>query len=177
VLSRLFADAPPEQLALWPDRFNNQPQRQEVVLKALVDAYAKQGDSDRLAFARQNLGAVRMKLDRPAEAAGDFNKALQHWIDAGNNMLTQGLIRQNLTALLRSGQDEAAITFASQMMQRHLSDQQTMGIAIRDQAQRLAEAGDAAKLAALIAATKRMSPPLDSNYTTQLQVIEAGMKK
>jgi HEAT repeat protein len=176
VLESLFPSASKEQLALWPDRFNNDPQRQLAVLKALAGLYTRGDDADRLAFVQQNLGAVLMKLNQPAEAAGYFDKALQHWIAEGNNMLTQGLIRQNIEALLRSGQYEQAITFASDMIRRNLSDQQTMGIAIRDQAQRLADAGDKPNLQRLVAATKKMDPPLDSNYTSQLQVIESGVK-
>jgi HEAT repeat protein len=176
VLENLFPSASKEQLALWPDRFNNDPQRQLVVLKALAGLYTGGDDADRLAFVQQNLGTVLMKLNQPAEAAGYFDKALRHWIQEGNNMLTQGLIRQDIEALLRSGQYDPAITFASDMIRRNLSDQQTMGIAIRDQAQRLADAGDKANLQRLVAATKKMDPPLDSNYTSQLQVIENGVK-
>ncbi len=172
VLEGLFPTASKEQLALWPDRFNTQPQRQLVVLKALAGLYTDSADADRLAFVQQNLGAVLMKLNQPAEAAGYFNQALRHWIEEGNNMLTQGLIRQNIEALLRGGQYDQAIAFASDMIQRHLSDLQTMGIAIRDQAQRLADAGDQANLQRLIASTKKMEPPLDTNYTSQLQVIQ-----
>jgi HEAT repeat protein len=176
VLEGLFPTAPKEQLALWPDRFNNQPQRQLVVLKALAGLYTSSEDADRLAFVQQNLGAVLMKLNQPADAAGYFDKALKHWIEEGNNMLTQGLIRQNIEALLRGGQYDQAVTFASQMIGRNLSDQQTMGIAIRDQAQRLADAGDKANLARLVASTQKMEPPLDSNYTSQLAAIQERVK-
>lgn len=171
VLEGLFPNAPVEQLALWPDRFNDQPQRQLVVLKALAGLYAKSQDQDRLAFVQQNLGAVLMKLKQPADAAAYFGQSLQHWIHSGNNMLTQGLIRQNIDALLRAGEFDQAVAFASDMVRRNLSDQQTMGIAIRDEAQHLSDSGDKKDLPRLIAATKKMDPPLDANYTSQLQDI------
>jgi HEAT repeat protein len=177
VLESLFPSFPADVLYNWQDRFTDQPDRLFILQRALADMYLKAKDLDRLARVQQNLGKTLMDLKQPAEAAVYFGKALDHWIAVKQNMLTQGLIRQNMDALLRSKQYHEATGFAADMIKRNLSDQQTMGPMIRDEASRLADSADDAAAMQLITEANQMNPPLDRFFLDSLADIQRKVKQ
>ncbi len=174
-LASLFDSAPREQLAGWPDRFRDAPERRLTVLKSLAGKYLKDKELDRLAFVRQSVGESLMQLGRPEEAAPYFKEALDHWRQRGQLMSVQALIAQRMDALLKAGKFDLVADEASELIAADPSQQEIIGAKLRDQAERLRDADDPASLRnalELIAQTAKMKTPLAGRYAQDLRDIE-----
>lgn len=169
LLQLLFPEAPKEALPEWAQRFNDQPERRLIILKALAEKQVKDKDEEPLAYTRENIGQVYMRLNQPAEAAAYFKLALDHWRSRQDKgMVTQGLIRQTLEALLRSRQYEAAIEFAAPLIKEDPTYQEIIGAQIRAEANNLLQDEEFAEVVKLVVEADKMSPPLDSRYISVL---------
>lgn len=169
LLQLLFPEAPKEVLPEWAQRFNDQPERRLIILKALAEKQVKDKDEEPLAYTRENIGQVYMRLNQPAEAAAYFRLALDYWRSRQDRgMVTQGLIRQALEALLRSRQYEAAIQFAAPLLKEDPTYQEIIGAQIRSEANALLQSEEWAEVIKLVAEADKMTPPLDSRYISVL---------
>ncbi|MCC7350593.1 MAG: HEAT repeat domain-containing protein [Phycisphaerales bacterium] len=169
LLQLLFPEAPKEALPEWAQRFNDQPERRLIILKALAEKQLKDKDEEPLAYTRENIGQVYMRLNQPAEAAAYFKLALDFWRSRQDKgMVTQGLIRQTLEALLRSRQYEPAIEFAAPLIKEDPTYQEIIGAQIRAETNNLLQENEYAEVIKLVAEADKMTPPLDARYTSVL---------
>lgn len=177
-LQKLLPKAPKEQLAQWADRFRDQPDRRLVMLLALRDKLERENDQDQLAVQLQNIGETYMRLDQPAKAAPNFRKALEYYrARQVRDMVTEGLVRQYMDALLGSRQYQDACKFAEESIRTNPSDQQTMGSKIRVEVERLRDAGNREEAMSLIDQAANMNPPLDARYMNQLKSIREDLQR
>ncbi|HMB96491.1 MAG TPA: HEAT repeat domain-containing protein, partial [Tepidisphaeraceae bacterium] len=183
VLQSVLPDLTKEKLANLADRFKDEPERQIMVWHALADQLAKLNMPDELANVRQSMGATEMRLKDFKSAADDFKKALDYKKSQGqpaDGVVLVGLMEDRMKALLLSQQYPDAIAFAAQNIRENSKNQQSMGAAIRQEADRLRASGakddldDALKL---IQEAHKMDPPLAAQYQYQLSDIEADIQK
>jgi HEAT repeat protein len=179
VLEGMFPTMPAEQLSQWAERFADDPGRRLVVLAALADRQAKDGNrAEPLAYTRKALGETLMSLNRPADAAPYFRQSLGFWgIKDPKGMMAVGVSQELMTALLRAKQYPAAVAFGGELLSADLSNQQLVGPAIRGEAQRLVDANDLSGAQSLIVESRRMVPPLDARYTQALAELEAEVRR
>jgi HEAT repeat protein len=180
VLQGVLPDLAKEKLSNFADRFKDQPEMQVVVLKALADQLAKLNMQDELAATQQNIGADLMRLNDPKSAAEYFRQALEARKKQGQavpGVVLVGLMEDRMKALLLSKQYPDAIAFAAQNIRENANNQQSMGAEIRQEADRLCEAGSLNDALKLIQEAQKMDPPLAEQYRDQLSEIEADIQK
>jgi HEAT repeat protein len=178
VLQALLPAAPKDQLSAWADRFNAEPSRRLIILKSLADKQLKDKEDERLAYTRQNIGETLMLLSQPADAAGYFRDALDYWNSRGRErMVNEGLISQLLGALLKARQYAQAAEFGSKLIKEDVGQQQTVGPALRTEAERLRDANDLKAALELIGEAKKMNPPLSPRYFRDLEDIESEVRR
>ncbi len=175
VLEVLFPSASADQLKDWTDRFPKQPQHKLTVLYAYVAKLIKNNKVEELATRRQEIGVTLMELKEPADAARYFKLALDYYAAQGKAMVTAGLRRQYMQAMLQSKQYMEAVTFAQDDIKEDPSEQQLMGGLIRNEVQAQKDAGNAADAAALIKEVKKMEPPLAEPYKSQIGELESDL--
>lgn len=166
-------------LAWGNNRFNNEPERQEMILKTLVDGWTRRGrlekdQQDSLAHVQENIGRALIKQKRPAQAAQYFRPALNYW-RGRSDMLTQGLIKQLMQAYLQAGEYRNAITFAAEMIGDDRSNVGTMGPMIRDEAASLAKSSPEQAMS-LIQEARNMVPSLEKTWLDELKRIEGEIR-
>lgn len=177
-LQSLFPNAPLEQLAQWADRFRDQPEQRLTVLLAMRDSLVRNRDEDQLAVIRQNIGETLLKLSRPDEAAQYFKMSLDYYrAREVRDMVTEGLVRQYMDALLGSKKYQDACQFAADSIRANSDDQPTMGSKIRVEVERLRDSGNVDDALALIEQASKMNPPLDSRYMNQLDSIRDDLRR
>ncbi len=178
VLQSVFPQLPKEQLVNFAERFKNEPERQIIVLKALAEQLLKLKMEDELATTRQNIGQALMRLNEPKEAAEYFRLALEYKkTQQVPGVVIVGLMEDRMKGLLLSKQYPEAIAFAAANIRENPNNQQPMGTAIKNEADRLrtnAALDDALKL---IDETRKMDPPLAAQYREQLAEIETDIRK
>lgn len=178
VLAGLFSTAPTDQLVQWAERFANDPDRRLVVLMALADREEHDGQTERLAYTRKSIGETLLSVNRPADAVTYLRQSLEYWGERDpKGMATVSLTQQLLTALLRARQYPAAIEFGGQVLAADASQQQTVGPALRAEAQRLMDTNDLSGAKALIAESRKMTPPLDARYQQALGDLESEIQR
>jgi HEAT repeat protein len=176
VLDSLFPGATKDQLEPWVDRFHSDFDRRLIMLQAYGQKLVQPNDVERLAGTRQNIGEVLMKLERPGEAAPYFRLALDYWKEKGGQMVTEGLRRQLMDALLKSREYAKAVEFAQQNIATEPSLQQTMGSMLRTEVDRLYLTENLVGAQALIDEVKNMKPALDERYLNAIRQIEDNIK-
>jgi HEAT repeat protein len=174
VLSRLSK----ERLNTMADRVKDQPPRRLVVLQALEGALVNAGTEDELANTRQNIGEVLMRIGDPKQAAEAFRQALEYkkkqpLVPA---IVVEGLMRELMRALLLSKQYPEAIAFASEAIRESPNNRQEMGSAIKQEADRLRNAGDLDGALKLIEEARKMET-LPPQYRDDLAEIESDVRK
>ena len=108
------------------------------MLFALNAKLLEDRDLDNLAISRQDTGDTYMKLGQPDKAAHYFGPALDYWQSQNvSNEVTDTLVSQQMTALLKSKQYADAAAFAEKMIAANRSQQQTMGSLIVQEADAL----------------------------------------
>jgi HEAT repeat protein len=182
VLRQVFNDpeAPKESLNRWADRFKGEPQRRLDVLGVLARRLAADKDAQGLATARENIGAELMKLNRPEEADHYFDLALQYYRSKSptdQDMMTGLLVDQRMDALLASRQYDNAATFAAASITAFGGNGEAVGRKIRNEADRLRNAGKYADAIQLIEAAKKMSPGLPEQFASMLRGIEQDVRQ
>ncbi len=177
VLEGLFPTAGAEDLNRFAQHFRDQPQRRLVVLKALADALEKDRKDDDLAGVQQDIGALHLQLDQPAEAVPYLRAALQ-FKKAQNfgAMVLEGLVRQLMEALLESRQYAEAAAFAADSITTDPAQQQTMWPMFRNTIEGLENKEEYDNALALIAEVKKMNPPLHQRFAEDLRVIELRIR-
>lgn len=172
VLQSLLPYASREQLQDWARRFVAQPQQRIAILKVLSEKLIAADEPEQLALTQQNIGEVYMNLNQPADAAVCFRDALKYWQSRnGQEMVTQGLVRQALEALLRSRQYDDAVKFSEPLISADSKNQEVVGSLIRAEASRLLEAQDFTSVITLTELAAKMVPALDSRYAGVLKGI------
>jgi HEAT repeat protein len=160
------------------------PVRQAVVLEELCrkleQAPGPQARDD-LANFRVRLGEVYMNQNPPQsdKAIPRFRQALDHYLqNKAAEAVTEPLVRQLMDAYLKSKDYAQTATFAEQMIAHDPRQKDTVGSAIKQEADRLRAAGDTRSALQLIDEGLKMDPQLDPRHRDDLQLIrqeiEAG---
>jgi HEAT repeat protein len=179
-LETLFPKAEPAQLARWADRFlgDNEHARRYIILKQEADQLRQRNNLDSLADVQQNIGKELMAMDRPDEAAVQFDLALAHHQAKGGPQVTiEVLSEQRMDALLESAQYQKACDFAASVIASNQGNQQPMGIRLRNKVDRLRQKGDYDGALTLIAAIKKMQPQLAEQFMSYIQQFEDEIRK
>ena len=157
------------QLLEDADLFHHQNQLAHEA-KVLDEACKKLASTDGpdLAIVQQRTGDVLTHLPRPQpeQAIPYFRQALDYWQRTGKStpQFTDPLIGQLMNAYLASRQYQSAVRFGQEQVLRNPANVSVVGPAIRNTAERLTNAADAAShrdAAELIRAALAMEPPLD----------------
>ena len=145
-------------LQYWVDQLQNQPDRQIVVLEAIMnklqldaqnatDSQKRKDLLDNLASYQQTAGKTYMDLKNPQRAAVLFRQALDHYEPPGAliqpNQVTLTLVNQLMKALLDAKEYDQAVRFAREESARNESAFRGLSAAIRNRADELATAGGA----------------------------------
>lgn len=175
-LVEMFPRASISQLANWPDRFRNQPDRELVVLEVLLDKTLAAGDEEEAAFYQQRIGDVYLADNRPAEAIGYYEAALTYSLQ-GRSMASTLKERTDrlLEALLRAQQYDQVAEFASTTLERDRSYLEYLGAIIKAEAVRLVETQQIEAARQLIEFALGMDPPLDRRTAQQLREYAASL--
>src|SRR5207249_8887309 len=80
-------------------------------------------------------------------------------------------------ALLKAHQYVQAVQFSGNLIKGDAGQQQTVGPAIRTEAERLRDANDLKSAWDLIQAAKKMDPPLSPRYSHDLDEIESEVRR
>ncbi len=139
VFQLLLPTASKEALNNWAaTRLAHEPTHRLAVQLALNAKLLQDHDLDNLAISRQDTGDTYMKLGDPKEAAKYFAQALEYRQSQNDSTeVTEILIGQEMTALLKSRQYPEAAQFAQKMIAANRSQQQTMGSLIVQEADAL----------------------------------------
>jgi HEAT repeat protein len=169
-----------------PDQINNErrglksdPGKLAVVLEELcrkLEQSPRSEDREDLANFRVELGEVYAKLD-PVKAVTNFRAALDHYFRAGaGENVTVPVIEQLIRAYLSAKDYNGASRFAEEMIRRDAAHQETVGPAIRNEADRLRTENDARGATQLIDAALKMDPPLDERFRNDLRMIRQELQ-
>jgi HEAT repeat protein len=172
----LLPRATPAQLNREWQALKNDPIKAAALLEELcrqLDRSAVAQDKEVAANFRVALGDV-YKQAQPAKAAANYRAALDYYLrtNHGENVVTP-VIQQLIDALLAARDFTGAVRFAEEMIQRDQKNQETVGPAIRNEADRLRMKGDKAGALQLIDEALKMNPALDERFRQDL----TGMQK
>jgi len=186
VFQLLLPTASKQALNDWAaTRLAHEPAHRLAVLLALNAKLQQDHDLVDLALHRQDTGDTYMKLGQPDNAARYFGQALDYWLSQnGPNEVTENLVSQEMTALLKSRQYADAAQFAEKMISASPQQQQTMGAlivqeadALRDSAAANPNSTDRADAQRLIDEAMKMKPPLDGSYLDELRNIQNELQQ
>jgi len=144
-------------LQYWVDQLQNQPDRQIVVLEAIINKLQLEAQNappdqrkdllDNIASYQQTAGKTYMDLKNPQRAAALFRQALDHYEPPGQpvnlNQVTLTLVNQLMKALLDAKEYDQAVRFAREESARNAGAARGISAAIRNRADELATAGGA----------------------------------
>ena len=142
-------------LQYWVDQLQNQPDRQIVVLEAMINKLQQDAQNappdqrkdllDNLASYQQTAGKTYMDLNHPERAAVLFREALDHYEPPGQpvnlNQVTLTLVNQLMKALLDAKEYDQAVRFAREESARNAGAARGLTAAIRNRVDELATAG------------------------------------
>ncbi|MCC6239190.1 MAG: HEAT repeat domain-containing protein [Phycisphaerales bacterium] len=171
-MESLLPEMTPDQLKNLADRFAENAARRVSIQEKRRDLLIKANQPEDLAFARQDLGNTYMELNQPEKAVTEFSAALEYWRAHGQVVANQ-LISQLLAAHLKAAHYTEATVFAAEMIADNPGAQEVLGPMIRDEVERLKQAGQTDAVQALIAAVKKMDPPLASRFTAPMEASPA----
>lgn len=173
VLMKLFTNPQfdASALAIWADRFRDQPDRRLVVLDQWKTKVAN--NPAELAVVQQNIGDAYLKLGRYADAAIEFQSALDYYSATGGNLaFTEGLVSQLLDAYLLASDYEKATTFAAKWMSQNPGMKPELGRKVVAEAAKLradGKADDSLKLVELAEQMRDALPPVNQNEIKELR--------
>ncbi len=168
----LLPEMTPEQLKNLADRFPDDPTRRATIQEKRRDLLVLDKRPEDLAFARQDLGNTYLELAQPEKAAVELQAALEYWRSRGQEMMADQLVAQLLGALLKAEKHTDAAAFAAGMIATKTGFQDVVGPMIRDEAERLVQAGQEKNALSLIAAVEKMDPPLARRFTAPLEALK-----
>lgn len=178
VLEPAFAKLSLEQLPDWVRRFADEPARRLAVLRALIDGYTRSKNAELLAATQQKAGAAEIELNQPADAAAFFKPAFEYWQKRDpEHMVTEQLAEQYLLALLRGRQYADAARFSGELVKGRASYQQTVGVTIRGELDRLQKLSRLADCLALLEQMRKMTPPLAPHYAEDFAQLEVELRR
>jgi tetratricopeptide (TPR) repeat protein len=186
VFQALLPTASKQALNNWAStRLANEPTYRLAVLLELNAKLLQDRDLDNLAISRQNTGDAYMKLGQPDKAAHYYGPGLDYWLSQnGPNVVTDTLVSDQMTALLKSRQYADAAAFAEKMIAAAPQQQETMGTAfvqeadaLRDSAAANPNSPDAVDAQRLIDEALKMKPPLDNSYLDDLRNIQKELQQ
>ena len=158
------------------------PLRQAVVLEELcrkLEQAPGGPNRDELANFRVNLGDAYMR-QTPAQtdkAIPRFRQALDHYLQNGAaEAVTEPLLRQLMDAYLKSKDYAQTATFGEQMITRDPRQKETVGSAIKKEADRLRTAGDTRGALLLIDEALKMDPQLEDRHRNDLRQIKSDIE-
>ena len=176
----LLPRATPAQINNERNGLKADPVKLAVVLEEMcrqLDLSARPVDKQDLAAFRVELGNIYVKDARedPARAAkaiANYRAALDYYFRVGEaDNVTVPLIQQLMNAHLASKDYAAAARFVEEMIRRDRKNQETVGPAIRNEADRLRMDTNSAGSLQLIGEALKMNPPLDEQYLRDLRQI------
>jgi HEAT repeat protein len=176
----LLPRATPAQLNRERPGLKNDPVRNAAVLEELcrqLERSPAPQDKEDLANLRVELGDVNLKQGQPAKAAANYRTALDYYLrtNHGENVVTP-LIQQLIDALLAARDYTGAVRFAEEMIQRDQKNQDTVGPAIRNEADRLRMRSDPKAALQLINEALRMNPALDDRFQRDLKTMRDELR-
>ncbi len=180
VFQSLLPQASTEQINRWPSRFQTDPDKRVIVLKALADKLLKDKNLAELAKTRQSIGESLMATTppQPTEAAANFKLSLEYFQQTNApQMVIETNIRYLLSAQLASKQYGEAAQFASSLIKDNQGNQQTVGPMLREEADRLKNSNDFQNALKLITETKQMAPELEGRYKNMMLEIEKEVQQ
>ena len=190
VLKKLLVhpDATSNQLSRWPDRFRDDPEKRLVAQKAWRDKLTQDISVPRAARAcaegpRRGAGEHRRDADAVDPSAtrqggGQLpRRARLLALHPRHRATTASLIEQEMHALLLAKQYPEAARFASERILDAPQDQETMGLAIRNELERLQRANDLKSAKALIDEAAKMNPKLEGNYADSIRRLAEQIEK
>ncbi len=172
-IESLLPEMSPEQLKNLADRFPEDPARRATIQEKRRDLLIQEKQPEDLAFARQDLGNTYMELGQPERAVVELGAALEYWRSRGQETIANQLVAQLLNAHLKAARYSDAAAFAASMISTKTGFQDVVGPMIRDEAERLVQAGEGKNALALITAVEKMDPPLARRFTAPLEALKA----
>ncbi len=175
-LQKIFKTGSVEDLAPWPDRFKNDPEKRLVALRAFRDALVTANKNQDAALVEQDIGETLMNLTpkRAAEAVDSFQKAMNYWSQEGKNQAgvdaaLDGLVGDMLDALLYLKKYPEAADFSAAQIKISSAYVPTVGAKLKIEAQQLEKSGDNDDAKNLINAALKISWPPESHYQIDLK--------
>jgi tetratricopeptide (TPR) repeat protein len=172
--------ATPAQLNSERRALQNDPVKNAALLEELCRQLERSNSAQEkrdLANFRVELGDVYRKQDQPAKAVPNYRAALDYYLgnpDYGENVITP-VVQQLIDAQLASKDFTGAVRFAEEMIRRDQKNQDTVGPAIRNAADRLRMKNDTAAAQQLIREALAMNPPLDERFRLDLNQMRDAM--
>lgn len=165
------------QLDLWPDRFENEPEKRVDVLAALVVLDDRANNQIDLVDHLTALGDTQLQLGRYNDSLATFNRALSLAGKQGLGQFKQRLTELTLDAYLKTHDYRSAVDFASKILQQEGDEYQTIvGPKIKLEAEKLSE--DSTQLAeakTLIDQALGMTPQLGPQYRGFLTDLQSSV--
>lgn len=175
VLTRLFAQFDSASLAIWADRFRDQPDRRLVVLQQWQEKV--QNDPAELAVVQQNIGDAYLKQEQYAKAAENFQRALDYYSAKGGNLaFTEGLVSQLLEAYLLATDFERATSFAAEWMKQNPGMKPQLGSKLYSEANRLRSAGEIEESLRLVELTEKIGSTLPEVILADVRKLRETLK-
>jgi len=176
----LLPGATPAQLNSERQALKNDPVKNAAILEELCRQLERSNstqDKKDLANFRVELGDVYGKQGQPAKAVPNYRAALDYYFrnpEYGENVTTP-VIQQLIDAQLAASDFTGAVRFAEEMIQRDQKNQDTVGPAIRNAADRLRMKNDKAAAQQLIKEALNMKPQLDERFQEDLKQMREAM--
>jgi HEAT repeat protein len=176
-LQKIFKTGTVEQLNIWPDRFKNDPEKRLVALQALRAALVRENkDSQVIAGEDQDIGDTLKELTpkRLDDAVQSYQRALDYWSSAGKNQpggdaKLDALVGAMLDTLLEGKKYQEASDFSATQLKISKTYEHTVGAKLKNEAQRLKDAGDPTDARQLIEAALKIPWPENSSYLGDLK--------
>ncbi len=173
VLQTTFTSMSLEQLPSWIQRFNGDPHRRAVVLRAMLQREDAKKDPALIASANQQMANTLIELNQPLEASTHYRAALDYYSGLPDQeMMVERLTEQYLTALVRARHYSDAVRFSSELLSKRDSYQQTVGVLLRNEVRLLLDQRRPADALRLIEAARSISPALAQRYLDELATLE-----
>jgi tetratricopeptide (TPR) repeat protein len=154
--------------------FKGQPGLRLPVLQELALRQERANNLQELALTHEDIGGTYMQLGRPREAIESFRKSLDFWLaQPVQPRVLDGLIANQMDALLAAKQFADAVKFAQQMIARDPPIERTAAAKIADVAETLLEEKKRGEALQLVNEAQKMTPPLKSPFADRLAVVKA----
>src|SRR5690606_26444972 len=114
-----------------------------------------------------------MELGQPERAVVELGAALEYWRSRGQETIANQLVAQLLNAHLKAARYSDAAAFAASMISTKTGFQDVVGPMIRDEAERLVQAGNGRTALPLTPPGEKRDPPRARRFTAPLEALKA----